>query len=260
MGLETGTYISELTITNPVGASDPKSQGDDHLRLIKKCVKNSFGAFVGNTGTPKSVTLTEDQINDAALKSATQTITGAWTFSTFPSGGFMKQGLVTVPVMAAGMTSATTNGAAPGQYEAATNKMNIKVLDFDTTTQEFACFSIPMPKSWNNGTVTFQVLWTFASSSGGVVFALEAVACSDGDTLDVAFGTAVQVADTALTANQCHVSATSAAVTVAGTPATSDLINFRLKRVPADGSDTLAADARLIGIRLFFTQNASDDT
>jgi len=42
MGLETGTYISDLTITNPVGASDPKSQGDDHLRLIKKVIKNTF--------------------------------------------------------------------------------------------------------------------------------------------------------------------------------------------------------------------------
>tara|TARA_Y100000310_G_scaffold94408_1_gene92037 strand:+ start:718 stop:1563 length:846 start_codon:yes stop_codon:yes gene_type:complete len=42
MGLETGTYVSDLTIANPVGASDPKSQGDDHLRLIKKVLRNTF--------------------------------------------------------------------------------------------------------------------------------------------------------------------------------------------------------------------------
>jgi hypothetical protein len=41
MGLETGTYISDLVSTNPT-ASDPKSQGDDHLRLIKACVKATF--------------------------------------------------------------------------------------------------------------------------------------------------------------------------------------------------------------------------
>ncbi len=85
MGLESATYIPELTITNPVGASDAKSQGDDHLRLIKKTISNTFGAFVGTAGVPKSVTLTEDQINDAALKAATATISALWDFTTPPT-------------------------------------------------------------------------------------------------------------------------------------------------------------------------------
>lgn len=41
MGLETGTYISDLTPAWPT-ASETKSQGDDHLRLIKEVVKNTF--------------------------------------------------------------------------------------------------------------------------------------------------------------------------------------------------------------------------
>ena len=41
MGLETGNYIDDLVITNPT-AADPISQGDDHLQLIKKVVKQSF--------------------------------------------------------------------------------------------------------------------------------------------------------------------------------------------------------------------------
>ena len=41
MGLETGNYITDFTITNPT-ASDNVSQGDDHLRLVKKLVKQSF--------------------------------------------------------------------------------------------------------------------------------------------------------------------------------------------------------------------------
>ena len=85
MGLESATYIPELTITNPIGASDPKSQGDDHLRLIKKTLSNTFGAFVGTAGVPKSVTLTEDQINDAALKAAAATISALWDFTTEPT-------------------------------------------------------------------------------------------------------------------------------------------------------------------------------
>lgn len=172
----------------------------------------------------------------------------------------MKQGLATIPVMAAAMLAATTNGATASQLETSSNKNNYKVLGFNTTTQQFACFGVPMPKSFNNGTLTYQALWTFQSSSGGVVWALEAQACSDGDATDGAWGTAVLVTDTALTAGQQHVSPTSAAVTIGGTPATSDMIYFRIKRVPADGGDTLGADAQLIGIRLFFTQNAADDS
>ena len=37
MGLETGTYVSDLVTTNPV-SNDKKSQGDDHLRLIKSAL------------------------------------------------------------------------------------------------------------------------------------------------------------------------------------------------------------------------------
>lgn len=48
MGLETGTYIGDLVITNPVGATDPKSQGDDHLRLIKSVLKETFPGLAGS--------------------------------------------------------------------------------------------------------------------------------------------------------------------------------------------------------------------
>ena len=39
MGLETGSFISDLVSSNPVGATDVKAQGDDHIRLIKTVVK-----------------------------------------------------------------------------------------------------------------------------------------------------------------------------------------------------------------------------
>jgi hypothetical protein len=41
MGLETGSYIKDLVPTNPQG-TDPKSQGDDHLRLIKSVLQNTL--------------------------------------------------------------------------------------------------------------------------------------------------------------------------------------------------------------------------
>lgn len=56
MALETGTYISDLVSTNPV-SSDPKSQGDDHIRLVKATVKASFPNVSG------AVTPTHTELN-----------------------------------------------------------------------------------------------------------------------------------------------------------------------------------------------------
>lgn len=44
MGLETATYISQLVATNPLG-TDPKSQGDNHIQLIKGALQTQFPNF-----------------------------------------------------------------------------------------------------------------------------------------------------------------------------------------------------------------------
>lgn len=46
MGLEAATWISQLVPTNPTGA-DGKSAGDDHLRLVKQVLQNTFPFFTG---------------------------------------------------------------------------------------------------------------------------------------------------------------------------------------------------------------------
>lgn len=42
MALESGTYINDFVITNPVSATDSVSQGANQLRLIKTFAKNTF--------------------------------------------------------------------------------------------------------------------------------------------------------------------------------------------------------------------------
>lgn len=46
MPAETVTYIADLDVTAPTGAS-PKSEGDDHIRNGKAAAKNSFAGFTG---------------------------------------------------------------------------------------------------------------------------------------------------------------------------------------------------------------------
>lgn len=64
MGLETGTYISDLNASNPVGASDPKSQGDDHIRLVKSTILATFPNIAG------AMTASHTQLNQLASLAA----------------------------------------------------------------------------------------------------------------------------------------------------------------------------------------------
>ena len=50
MGLETGTYVSDLNAAWPLG-TDLERQGDDHLRLVKTTLKNSFPNISGPANT-----------------------------------------------------------------------------------------------------------------------------------------------------------------------------------------------------------------
>jgi hypothetical protein len=168
------------------------------------------------------------------------------------------QGLETIWIPSVAMYAATTNGPGTTTAESTTNKVMTKALAFDTTTQEFAQFAISFPKSWNESTVTFQPYWTARSGTGNVVWALQGVALSDGDAIDTAFGTEQTSTQSLSTTSDLHVGPVSSAITIGGTPAAEDQVFFRIKRNVS--ADNLNADAELLGIRLFFTTNASDDT
>jgi len=61
MGLELATYISQLDKSWPLPA-DLTSQGDDHLRLLKKVLQAQFPGASGD-GFSKKIIATEDEIN-----------------------------------------------------------------------------------------------------------------------------------------------------------------------------------------------------
>ena len=167
-----------------------------------------------------------------------------------------------VYVPAAGMSPSATGGcAALATIASAANQPDIQTLDFDASTQEFAQFSFRMPKSWDEGTVTFVPVWSHAATTTnfGVVWDLQAVAVSDDDAIAVAFGTAQTSADTGGTTNDVYMGPESAAITVGGTPQPEDMVFFRVSRVVGDGSDNMAIDARLHGITVYITTNAEND-
>jgi hypothetical protein len=171
-------------------------------------------------------------------------------------------GTETIWIPAGAMITATTSGAATASLEAATNDQNYKVFDFDATADEHVHFQVAMPKNWNESTVTFQVWWSStATDTDGVAWGLQGVAISDNEAIDASWGTAIVVTDAAQSAaGEVYVTAASSAVTIAGTPAESDICFFRLFRDVSDAADTMTEDARLIGIKLLITTNAANDT
>ena len=199
------------------------------------------------------------------LATDAETVTGTDTArATTPANitaAVIKQGKHTVWIPALAMVARTTNGAASGTVETATNKNMYKTLDFDTTTQEFAQFGIRMPSSWNEGTVTFIPVWSHPSTvtNFGVAFGLAGVAISNDDAGDVAFGTAQASVDTGGTTDDIYQGPESSAITIAGTPAAGDYVMFQINRTVADAGDTLGVDARLLGVALFITYDAAVD-
>jgi len=169
----------------------------------------------------------------------------------------------TLWIPAAAMRPTDSNGCdGITDVETTSGRPDLQVLDFDTSADEHAQFQIAMPKSWNESTITFRVFWTStATDTDGVAWALQGVATANDDTINVAYGTAVVVTDDNISAAEdCLVTAESSAVTIAGSPSTDELCFFRVFRDVSDANDDMAEDARLIGIQLFVTTDAGEDT
>ena len=170
-------------------------------------------------------------------------------------------GTETIFVPAQAMFGTTTNGADAQAIETTATRPEMKVLDFDASTAEYAQFSIAMPKSWNLGTVTFQAFWSPSNTdTGDALIGLQGVGVANDDTSDIAFGTAVDVTDAGGGAvEDVLVSPVSGAITIAGTPADDDYTYFQVVRNATAGGDSFTGDVRLLGIKLFYTTDAAND-
>ena len=223
----TGSAINELTLANAATGNGP---------------------IVSATSSADSnVDININPLGSGVLKSGTAAVKIAGTETIF------------IPAQA--MFGTTTNGADAQAVETTATRPELKVLDFDAGTAEYAQFSIAMPKSWNLGTVTYQVFWSPGNTNtGNCIFGLQGLATTEGDTADAVFGTAIEVTDAGIgTVEDVQMSAVSSAMTLAGSPADDDYCFFQLYRDAADGSDTFTGDARVLGIKLFYTTDAAND-
>ena len=179
---------------------------------------------------------------------------------TVSSSAVKVAGKETIYIPATAMYPNTTNGCASIAQVELSNGPEIKVLDFDASSDENAQFTVAFPNSWNEGTVTFQAFFTVTgTNTGTVAWGLSGVAIADNDSCNTAFGTNVVATAKAHsgTSNDINVTAESGAVTIAGSPSTSEFVFFQIMRDVS--ADDQSGDARLLGIKLFFTTDAKND-
>jgi len=254
----TGTQtLTNKTLTSPkIGTSILDTNGNELFLLtatgsaVNELTYANAATGNGPTFTASGETNVDINLNpkgSGVLKSGTAAVKIA--------------GTETMWVPAAAMYAPTTNPADSALVETTATRPDLKVWDFDAGTKQYTQFTVAMPKSWNLGTVTYQVFWSpSTTNTGDCIFGLQGVACGDSDTIDVAYGTAIEITDAGIgTVEDQQVTSVSSAMTIAGSPADDQQTYLQLYRDAADGSDTFTGEARVLGIKLFYTTDAAND-
>jgi len=212
----------------------------------------------------QAVTGTDERAGVLELATTDEADTGTDTSRAVTAAGVKSAntGTFDIWIPAAAMRPATTNGcAAITDVEITATQPDLQVLDFDPDTDEFAQFSIAMPKSWDESTITALFFWTNPNAvSTYAVWGIQGVAVAGAATIDVAYGSAqTTTSQFGGTANFLAASSATGAVTIGGSPAAGELTFFQVYRDANNVADTLTTDARLLGVKIIYTTHAITD-
>lgn len=251
---------------------------------LAKATLTAPAAGIGIANATSSITfsLTNDLAALEGLSStgiAVRTATDTWAQRTITGGGGVTltngdgvsgnptlsvSNLRTLWIPAAAMRPTSSNGCAPLALVASgADEPDISSLDFDAATKQYAQFQVRLPKGWNAGTVTAAFVWSHPSTTTNfkVSWGIQGVSIADNEAMGVAYGTAQTAFDTGGITDRQYISPVTSAVTLAGTPAAGEVQYFRIYRDAADATnDTLAVNARLQGVLIFYTISTLDDT
>lgn len=165
MGLETATFISGLNASNPVGATDPKSQGDDHLRLIKTTLLNTLPNLTG------AMTASHTELNNLdgvtgktgtgnVVLSASPTLTGTLAADAITASGVISGD-------GSGLTALNASSLASGTVADARLSSNVPLIDaenvFTASVNRFAS-SVVNVQLQDIGSGTDEGIWAIRAS------------------------------------------------------------------------------------------------
>lgn len=171
-------------------------------------------------------------------------------------------GVRSYPVLAHQIDSSLATAAA-GTLSGGGITNPARCLDFDASSYEYARVFLPMPKAWDLGPVDVRIGWAPAdANAGNVVWAARASVINADDATSnfaIDFGgvaSATSAAPGAMTELQV---ALLTDCTPSGTPAEGSLLSLLIARSATNGSDTYAADARLVFVEVLFGVTSNSD-
>jgi hypothetical protein len=142
MGVETATYISQLSATNPLG-TDPVSEGDNQIRLVKEVLQAQFPNFTAATVDP---TVTELNYVDG-VTSAIQTQIDSKSATTGNAS------IATVGTVTTGVWQGTDVGTAHGGTGSSTTsgaRTNLGVaIGSDVQAYDADTAKLDVDQSWS---------------------------------------------------------------------------------------------------------------
>ena len=247
-------------------ASSRLAKANQHSATVYNDQNNAFGSFFqdfDNLATPANPSAGTRRlfVDSGTGEISVRTSGGATVSLEGGGGGDTVIGTQQFGVGSQGIYPGITNSAnAIAQREAGTFDQQVKYIAFpdSDTVDATAYLDWFPPQNWNAGTVRVKLYWTseFPSvATETIEIEVSAVARSNDDAIGgVDFGTPVAITDTFILIDDTHITSQSGAITIAGTPAKFDWVQFKFLRDVS--ADTLQGEVQIVGAVLEYTIDA----
>lgn len=246
----------QVLVSNGVGTA-PSWSATPSLTSVTTATLTSVGSLAVTSASNGNISITPHGTGDIVLNTDADTDLiigdgGTTNYTKFDSngavtfaGGARPYGEITL--LPKDATTGGTNSCASGTV---TTNAWYTTLDCDQSTDENAFWQFKLPSNYVSGSnVQVDVGWISSATSGAVVYTTWYAGVADTEEFDNPSLTAVSstAATTNGTANRLN---TTSVTWTAPSLAPDDLVQFKLTRDADNGSDTMAADARVINIRV----------
>ncbi len=161
-------------------------------------------------------------------------------------------------VDAGAMLPTSLSGATAGAVNySGTDNLAADAFLFDDTIAEYINFKLMMPDEWNKTAIKVKLGWSPSSGNGNVVWEVAAASVGDLGTPGNLLGTAITIIDSGVNTGQFHLTTGSPLLTIGNSPSTGMMTYFRVGRLPANSSDTVSGDAKLLGLGIQYLESTS---
>lgn len=271
-----GAYANGATYTaNASMVSEAKSGYGNSLWLCKSshtgaAGKNPTGAS-GSTYWDEIVEGGENGVSSLttaldALPTTTDAPVGGTDLLIINDGGTWKkitadkykQSYVMHQATAAAMVPHGSHGCSdPTTLDTAVKGFTAKYLSFDYDEKRYAHFSYSLPKSYTGGTLKAYIgHFSTGTTTDTVLWGIEAVCVGDGDSIDAAWGAAVEVMDACQgTAYELLMTSVFDGITPAGVATGDKQLHIRVYRNPYPPETDVQEAMNLLWVKLYVPVN-----